>query len=60
MAFQKYVDRICTATLILLILTVTGSACTEQASPTPEPMTFDKQAVLGRPVYYQNCATTLC
>ncbi|HMD87694.1 MAG TPA: DUF4352 domain-containing protein [Anaerolineaceae bacterium] len=60
MAFQNYVDRICTAALILLILTVTGSACTEQASPTPEPMTFDKQAVLGRPVYYQNCATTLC
>jgi hypothetical protein len=60
MALHKSIVRIIVAALAFLVLAVTGVACTEQASPTPEPMTFDKQAVLGRPIYYQNCATTLC
>jgi hypothetical protein len=60
MAFQQNIDRIFITALVLLIITIAGAACVEQKSPTPEPMTFDKQAVLGRPVYYQNCATTLC
>jgi hypothetical protein len=59
MALQKNIDQLFITALALLILIMTG-ACTEKASPTPEPMTFDKQAVLGRPIYYQNCATTLC
>jgi hypothetical protein len=60
MAVQKIIVRILITVLTLLILTLAGAACTEQESPTPELMTFDKQAVLGRPIYYQNCATTLC
>ncbi|MDR3572751.1 MAG: DUF4352 domain-containing protein [Anaerolineaceae bacterium] len=60
MALRKSINRIFAKALILLILAMIGTACAEQASPTPEPMTFDKQAVLGRPIYFQNCATTLC
>jgi hypothetical protein len=60
MVLQKNIDRIFITALVLLIITVVVSACVDTESPTPEPMTFDKQAVLGRPIYYQNCATTLC
>ena len=60
MALYKNRSHIFATAWVLLIFALFASACTEQASPTPEPMTFDKQAVLGRPVYYQNCATTLC